>query len=200
MDDAVDGVGGADRVQRGKDQMAGLGRGDGDADRLQVAHLADEDDVGVLAQGGAQRVGVALGVAADLALVDDGFLGVVEGLDGVLQRDDVVGVGLVDDVDERGQRGAFAAAGGAGDQHEAALFVHHLDDAVGDAQLLRLGNVQIEDAGDQRRGVALAKDVDAEAPDAEDGVGEIDLAVLLIGLHQILVHDRRGDAVDIVRL
>ena len=43
-------------VQRAEDQVAGLRGLDGDGHRLEVAHLADEHDVGVLAQRRAQRV------------------------------------------------------------------------------------------------------------------------------------------------
>src|SRR5437763_1135996 len=47
--------------------MAGLRRGERRADRLEVAHLAEEDHVGVLTQRGAQRVAEAVRVDADLA-------------------------------------------------------------------------------------------------------------------------------------
>ena len=57
VDDAVDRLRRALRVQRREDEVAGLGRGERRRDRLEVAHLADEDHVGVLAQRGAQRVG-----------------------------------------------------------------------------------------------------------------------------------------------
>ena len=57
--------------------------------RLLVAHLADQDHVGVLAQDAAHRLGEALGVRADLALVDDRVLVAVQVLDRVLDRDDV---------------------------------------------------------------------------------------------------------------
>ena len=50
VDDAVDRLRRVLRVQRGEDEVPGLGRGDRGRDRLEVAHLADEDDVGVLAQ------------------------------------------------------------------------------------------------------------------------------------------------------
>ena len=54
VDDPVDGLGGVVGVQGGEDQVAGLGHGEGDLDGLEVAHLADEQDVGVLAEGRAQ--------------------------------------------------------------------------------------------------------------------------------------------------
>ena len=62
------------RVQRAEHQVAGLGRLDRDRDRLEVAHLADQDDVGILAQRRAQRVLERLGVRVDLALVDQALL------------------------------------------------------------------------------------------------------------------------------
>ena len=52
VDDAVDGLRRVLGVERGEDEVAGLGRGQRRADRLHVAHLADEDHVGVLAQRG----------------------------------------------------------------------------------------------------------------------------------------------------
>jgi hypothetical protein len=58
-------------------------------DGLVVAHLADEDDVGVLAHRGAHRGDEVLGVDPDLALVDHRQLVEVQHLDRVLDRDDV---------------------------------------------------------------------------------------------------------------
>ena len=51
VDDAVDRALGAGGVQRAEDDVAGFGRRDGRLDRLQVAHFADQDHVGVLTQG-----------------------------------------------------------------------------------------------------------------------------------------------------
>ena len=60
-------------------------------DRLLVAHLADQDHVGVLAQHAAQRALERARCPADLALVDDRALVAVQELDRVLDRDDVLG-------------------------------------------------------------------------------------------------------------
>ena len=57
VDDAVDGLGRARGVQRAEHQVAGLGGGQRQRDGLQVAHFADQDDVGILAQRAAQRGG-----------------------------------------------------------------------------------------------------------------------------------------------
>ena len=60
-------------------------------DGLEVAHLADQDDVGVLAQRAAQRLRERPRVDRHLALVDDRLLVAVQELDRVLDRHDVRG-------------------------------------------------------------------------------------------------------------
>ncbi len=42
-------------MQRGQDEVSGLGREQCGFNRLEVAHLTDEDDVRILAQRAAQR-------------------------------------------------------------------------------------------------------------------------------------------------
>ena len=90
VDDPVDGLGGVLRVQGGEDQVAGLGGGQRHGDRLEVTHLADQDDVRVLAQHVLERVGERVRVLADLALVDQALLVPVQELDRVLDGHDVV--------------------------------------------------------------------------------------------------------------
>jgi hypothetical protein len=89
-------------VQRRQDEVAGERRLHADVRGLEVAHLTDEDDVGVLPQdrpqGGGER---QAGLVVDLDLVDAGQ----PVLDRVLGRDDV-DLGLVDDVQRRVERRA----------------------------------------------------------------------------------------------
>ena len=106
---------------RGEHEVAGLGRGEREADRLEVAELADEDHVGVLAQRAASAALNELRLHADLALVDEAALRLVHELDRILEREDVPGRRLVDVVDHRGERRRLAAAGRTGDEHEALL-------------------------------------------------------------------------------
>ena len=103
-DDALDGLGGVNGVQRGHDQVAGLGGFQRDLDGFAVAHLADQDDLGRLAQRGAQRQREGRRVAVQLALVDRGFLVVVQEFDGVLDGEDVHGAFFVHPIDDRRQR------------------------------------------------------------------------------------------------
>ncbi len=71
VDDPVDRLRRRLRVQGREDEVAGLGRGQRGGDRLEVAHLADQDHVGVLAQRGPQPEREVRRVRADLTLVDD---------------------------------------------------------------------------------------------------------------------------------
>jgi hypothetical protein len=107
VDHPVDGLGGVLGVQRGEDEVAGLGGGQGGGDRLQVPHLADQDDVGVLAQDMLEGAGERVRVLPDLPLVHHSPLVLVEELDRVLDRHDVDGATRVDQVDETGQRRAL---------------------------------------------------------------------------------------------
>src|SRR5207245_529635 len=84
--------------------VPGVGGGDAGRDRLGVAHLAEQDHVGVLAESGAQRLAERDRVGADLALVDYAALVLVHELDRVLDREDVIGARAVDLVDDRRER------------------------------------------------------------------------------------------------
>ena len=73
-----------------EDQVTGFRRLDGDGDGLEVAHLADEQDVGVLTQCRTQRALERLGMRPHLALVDETVAALVDELDRILDGDDVI--------------------------------------------------------------------------------------------------------------
>ena len=105
-------------------------------DGLGVAHLADQDDVGVLAHRRAQRGRPVGGVGAELALVDRGLLVVVDDLDRVLDGEDVHRALLVHGVHHGRERRRLAGAGRAGDQHQAAGLEREPADHVGHVEVL----------------------------------------------------------------
>ena len=168
VDDPVDRAGRALRVQRAEHEVAGLGGGERGADRLEVAHLADEDHVGVLAERGAERLAEAGRVDADLALVDDAALVPVHELDRILDREDVVGAVAVDLVDHRGERRRLTGAGRAGDEDEAARLHRELGERGRQAELLERLQLLGDDAEGGAERLALEVDVDAEAREARD--------------------------------
>ena len=111
---------GTGRVQRAEDDVARFRGGDGRFDRFQIAHFAHEDDVRVLPQGAANRLGEGRHVDADLALVHRTLLVRMVELDRVFDGDDVVVDRVVEVVDRRGQRGRLAGPGRTGHQHQPA--------------------------------------------------------------------------------
>ena len=115
-------------MQRAEDEVAGLGGGQRSADRLEVAHLADENHVGVLAQRRTQACAEAECVDPDLALIDDAALVPVHELDRILDREDVVAPRAVDLVDQRREGRRLARAGRSGEQDDAALLFGEFGD------------------------------------------------------------------------
>ena len=121
----------------------------------------------------------ALRVGVQLALVDQRGLVLVQVFDRVLDRQDVRRPRQVDPVDHRGERRRLAAAGRAGDEHEAARPVGQLGEHRRQAQLLEradlLGN-QTVDGADR---ALLVEHVATEAADAAQTEGEVELPGLL---------------------
>ncbi len=156
----------------------GLGGEEGRLDRVQVAHLADEDDVGVLAEAAAQAAGEARDVHADLALADRALLVLVEVFDGVLDGDDVLAAEGVDVIDHGRQGRRLAASRRPRDEDEAALVEGDLLQDLGQEQLPDRLDLERDDAeGDGQRAPLV---IDAAAEPAEPGqaVGQVDVEIL----------------------
>ena len=117
-------------MQRGENQVARLGGFEGNFDGFLVAHFADENYFGRLAQGGAQSEREARRVGVQFALMDRGSLVSVQEFDGVFDGDDVERFLFIDLVENRGERGGFSAAGRAGDEHDAVPQIRRIPQAV----------------------------------------------------------------------
>src|SRR5690606_6497265 len=98
------------------------------------AHLADDDDVGVLAEALHDPLLEGVHVLAHLAVADDALLRGVHVLDRLRDQDDVAVEALVVRVDDGVERGALTGAGDTGDEGEpvADVLEHQplLDDGV----------------------------------------------------------------------
>ena len=95
---SVNGLGGACGVQCAEDKVASFGGGDCSADGFKVAHFADENRVRVLTQRTADGVCKRRHVVVDFALRYNALLVRVVEFDWVFNRDDVVSLLAVDDV------------------------------------------------------------------------------------------------------
>ena len=121
VEDARDGLRGVVGVERGEDEVAGFGGGEGGGHGFAVAHLADHDDVGILTEDGADGLGEVGSVVAEFDLFDERVAIGVLVLDGIFDGDDVVLAAGVDAIDEGGEGGGFTAAGGSGEKDEALV-------------------------------------------------------------------------------
>ena len=108
VDEPVDRLIGGVGVRRRKGQVARLRDAEGRLDGLEVPELADEHDIGILAEGGAQGGREAGRIVVDLALIDERTLVSMDVFDRIFDGEDVrVPLG-VDPVDQGRQRGALS--------------------------------------------------------------------------------------------
>ena len=179
VEEAGDGGGAVVGVEGGEDEVTGEGGADADLGGFEVAGLADEDDVGVLAEEGTEGGGEgAADFVVDLDLVD--ALEVV--LDGVLGGHDV-DVGGVDGMDGGVEGGGLAGAGGAGDEDHAVGGADGLLEVLeGVGVEAELGEVELEGLFIEQAHDGFLPVDGGEGGDAEvDFVGvvaELDAAVL----------------------
>ncbi len=175
VDHTVDGLRRILGVQGGEDEVAGLGSGQCHRDRLEVAELADEDHIRVLAQDVLERGTEAVRVMTHLALVHDRHLVGVHELDGVFDRHDVVGTRRVDEVDHRREGGRLARTGRTGHEHEATGKFGEVAHAFRDAELFELLDLRRDQTEGGAHRPALLVEVHAEPGIRRDRESEIEL-------------------------
>ncbi len=158
--------------------MAGLGSLEHDLDGLTVAHFADQNYLGRLAHGRAQSMGKARRIAVQFALVDRRALVIVQKLDGIFDGDDVVVLLLIDAIQKHRKGRRLARAGRAGHEHDAITQLGDFGQLLGQVQSLKVGNCSRNDAHDHGTTAALNENVDAEAGQAGQSVGDVTSAVL----------------------
>src|SRR5579883_993860 len=187
MDDALQRLIGVVRVQRAQHQVARFGKMDRVFHRLARAHLANQDHVRRLAQRVLQRVFPAIGIDAQFALRDDAALVLVHVFDRVFDGDDVPGGILVAVADDRRERRGLARAGGADEDHDAALGHRQLLDDRQQVQFLDRRNLGFDPPKHHAHAIALVEAGDAEAADARDA----DRELAFVGLLELLALRRR---------
>src|SRR5215831_1191712 len=152
---------------------------------LRVAHFTHEDDVGILAEGGAQGLSEARGVLADLALADHALLVLVDELHGVFDGHDVVVAAAVHEIEHSGQGGRLAGARDTRDEDQAAALLGEPLEHLGQVQPFESGNV-LGNVAEHGAHVALAEEeIDTEAADPRHGMREVHL----LAFHEGVVAD-----------
>ena len=165
---------------------------------LQVAHFADHDDIGIFAQRAAQGRAERLRVRVHFALGDVATLRLEDVFDRILQRDDVLVALDVHLLDERGQRGRFAAADRAGDEDEPVVKTGEHLEALGQAEFVHRAHLGADDAEDEIDPEPLPNDAGAEAPEL-GGVGKIDIAAFVELRPLRFVEESGGQRLGVLR-
>src|SRR6218665_535784 len=189
VDDPVYGLGGAGGVQRAEYQVAGFSGRHRQADGFQITHFADQDGVGVFAQGRFERGGERQCHRAYFALVDQAFLGLVHEFDRVFHRQDMAVLGFVQEIDHGRQRGRLARAGGAGHQHQPARLERQVGEDPRGVELLERQDFARNRAEHGGHAAVLGEGVDAKARQAFDFKREVDLQKFLIDFALGVAHD-----------
>ena len=179
VDDPVYGFGRAGGVQGSKDQMPGFGRCDGQANGLQVAHLAHQNRVGVFAQGRAQGGRKTVGVHAHLALVDETTFRVVNEFNRILHRQDVALHVVVEVIHHGGQGGGFAGSGGPGNQDQPVMLEGQIGKNGGRVQFLECQDFARDRAQNRPGPALLVESIHPKARQALNFKSKIDLQMLL---------------------
>ena len=184
-------------MERGEGQVPGLGDAQRRFDRLEVAHLADQDHVRVLAEAGPQGVGEGVRVRVKLALIDEALLVLVEEFDRVLDRDDMELPLVVDLVEHGGERRRLARAGRASHEDESPRLVaqgldHRRQPELAESENL-VGDLPVH-APDR---APLHEVVGAEAREALHAEGEVELQALLEPVLLAVRQDRVGEVLGL---
>ncbi len=108
--------------------------GQGRLNRLQVPHLTDQDDIGILPEDVSEGRGKALRIGVDLPLIDDAFLVAMEVFDRIFDRDDMALFSLLILSIMAARVVDFPGAGGPGDQDESFGFFDQFVDDRRDSQ------------------------------------------------------------------
>ena len=197
VDDTVDGLRGRTGVQRAENQVSGFRGGERQADGLEVTQLADQDDVGVFTQSRTQRLVEAERVAVNFSLIDERLLRLVNELDRILDRQDVIGLVLVDVIDHGREGGTFTRAGRSRYQHDAPGVHRHVLEDRRCAEVVQRQDLGRNDTEDRGRATILVEGVDAEARKLRNLEGEVGLQEFLVVLALLVIHDVVHHAIDV---
>ena len=196
IEDAADAAGSAGGMDRAIDQMPGFRRMDRRLECFHVAQLADEDNVGILANGMLHANLEVLDVGADLTLVDQALVLGKHEFDRIFEREDVLAVVLIDVVEHRADRRALAGAGDAGQQYHPLIELAEPLDARRQEEPLEIGNLVVDAAGYHAQRPLLVEQIHAEAPldiPHHAGVGKVAAAIQLQNFLLPIVEHRQAE-------
>ena len=199
VDDAVNRLRRRVRVQRAERQVACLGDPKRRLGGFEVAQLADENDVRILAQRRTERFGKSMRVGMHLSLIDEAAFVLMDVLDRIFDRENVLVALVVDFVEHGGERGRLAATGWPCHKHEPARPLGQRRQHLRQRQLLEaldlFGNQPVNGA----HGAALVEHVGAEPRHPANTEREVELEGFLEALLLRVGHHAVGQLLGVGR-
>ena len=126
---------------------------------------------------------------------------IVQELNRIFDRDDVVAMLAVDSVEQRRQGGRLAGGRGAGDEHNAIAHIGHFVQLGRQVKRSEIRNGCGNNSHDHGTAAALNENIHAKARQARDSKGHVSRSLLTQGGYGLLVssHQVGGDAARVIR-
>ena len=178
VDDPVDCLHSVNRMKSAQYKVSGFCRSYRRGYRLQVAHLADENHIRVMAKRMLQRIRKRAGIVTQVALRYETLLVLMQKLNRVFNSDHVPGLMLVEKVNHCRQGRALPAAGGTGNQNKATR-LHY--EGLTDFWKAKLLNGRYDERNapecDTKR-ATLLHHIHAESGKPRDAIRKVELQLL----------------------
>ena len=187
-------------MERAQNEVSGFGRHQRDLHRGAITHFAHQDDLGRLAQCGAEAIWIVVEIMTELTLIECGFAFWMNELDRVFQGDHMNRLRLIDLIEQRGQRRRLATSSGAGHQDQPGLFLCDFVKDWRQAELRNRRHRSVQFAKDDRKVSLLAKNADAETRFVSKGIATIAGTGRQVIINQtpIALHDGEGNLLGLI--
>ena len=170
--------------------MSGLCCRDRSGDCLEVTHLSNKDHIRVFTECRTESFTVAGGVTSDLSLVHYGFIMSVQILNRIFQRNNMVRIFLVDDMNQGCKCRGLTASGRPCHKNQASLTGGHIDYFLRDSESTRLRDFKRQTPHNRSICSSLLKYIDTKTSHTGNGIGEIYLPVFVEFFTVTLIHQR----------
>ena len=187
-------------MQCSENKVTGGRGGEGELDRFQVTHFADEQDVWVFTEGAAQTRSERACMHPDFAMIDETILAAMDKLDWIFDRNDVVLALKIRVIHHRGQGGRFTGTGRAGRENQTLLQQRKLFQDRRHVELFQRLDIRRDRAEHRRDAVFLLEKIRAITSDARHFVTKIDIVCFLENLDLYLWRDLVNHGLEVVIL
>ena len=194
VDNTVDGIRCAVRMECREYEVSGFSSRNRGLDGFQVSHLTDENNIGVFTESCSKCSGVCLGIITDLSLVNNRLLVAMQVLNRILNRYDVLRVSFVNHIDEGRKRCRLTGTGSSRNENQPSLSGTEFLNRSRKSEFSRSRNLERQESHYHRKRAALLKYVYTETSASVKGICEVNLTRLIHDFHKtVIVREERNN-------